>query len=59
MARAQREPEIYPPVLGDARRAVVRRFPYGVIYAVRNDRLVVFAVFHSSRDLGGLRERLP
>jgi toxin ParE1/3/4 len=43
-------PERHPTVHGDVRRRLVRRFPYGVFYLVASDRVVVLAVFHSSRD---------
>jgi plasmid stabilization system protein ParE len=43
-------PERYPEVSGDVREAPVSRFPYGVYYRVKPDRVVVIAVFHASRD---------
>lgn len=58
VAQASREPEFFPTVEADARRGLVRRFPYSVIYAVRRDRLVVFAVYHTSRDPQGWQDRL-
>lgn len=36
--------------LTDARRRVVRRFPYVVIYLVEPEHIEVLAVFHTSRD---------
>ena len=32
------------------RRVLARRFPYAVFYAVRGDRIVVFAILHTARD---------
>jgi plasmid stabilization system protein ParE len=46
----QRHPTLYPLVFGNARRAVLRRFPYSVIYVVRDDELVIAACIHSGRD---------
>lgn len=43
-------PGIYQIVLGDVRRAVVRRFPYCIYYRVRSDRIEVLAVLHGRRD---------
>lgn len=43
-------PEIHPTVLRDVRRALVRRFPYSVIYRLRNDCVIVLGVFHHRRD---------
>jgi plasmid stabilization system protein ParE len=44
------QPDRYPLVLGDTREAPVARFPYCVYYRERPGRLVVTAVFHTSRD---------
>lgn len=43
-------PERYRRVHGDVRRALIRRFPYGVFYLVEAERIVVIAVFHARRD---------
>lgn len=55
--RIRRAPRQSPPVDGDVRRALVRRFPYGVFYLAQEDRVVVIAVFHSSRDPSDWRSR--
>lgn len=34
----------------DIRRALLRRFPYGVFYFIQDGRSVVVAVLHTSRD---------
>lgn len=47
---AARHPLLYGVVRNDIRRVVARRFPYGIYYRCRPDRIVVIAVFHSSRD---------
>jgi hypothetical protein len=36
---------VYPRV----RRASLRRFPYGVFYTIREDRIDVLAVYHARR----------
>lgn len=43
-------PEMHAPVYRDARKALVRPFPYSVIYRIRGNRVVVLAVFHNKRD---------
>lgn len=43
-------PERYPIADGDVREALVSRFPYCIYYRVKPDRVVVIAVFHTSRD---------
>jgi toxin ParE1/3/4 len=46
---AARHPLAHPRVDARARRVLVRRFPYSVIYDVADDRLTVLAVFHHRR----------
>jgi plasmid stabilization system protein ParE len=43
-------PKMHSLVLGDVRKAVVRRFPYCVYYRSDAARVEVLAVFHTSRD---------
>lgn len=50
MAELGREPFAWPRVRGEARRRMVRRFPYAVIYLVERQYIEVLAVFHTSRD---------
>ena len=44
------QPDRYPIVSGDVREAPVSRFPYCVYYRVKPNRVVILAVFHTSRD---------
>lgn len=48
-AAIQRSPMIYPVVYRDLRRALLRRFPYKVFFAQREDRIDVLAVVHGRR----------
>jgi plasmid stabilization system protein ParE len=43
-------PETNRKLHREFRRALTRRFPYGVFYAVRDSRIVVFAILHTARD---------
>lgn len=54
-----RRPETPPKVHDNIRRALVRRFPYAVLYEHEEDRVTVYAVFHSSQDPAKWRGRLP
>ena len=47
--RAASMPLAWPRIDGDVRRALANRFPYGVLYAPRNDSIYVLAVMHLSR----------
>jgi plasmid stabilization system protein ParE len=49
LEKIRRNPAIYPVVYKDVRRAVVRRFPYGVFYRVVGQRIIVLGVFHGRR----------
>ena len=46
----QRNPQIYPKVYKEFRRALLPRFPYGVFYLVENKSVIVFAVMHEKRN---------
>ena len=43
-------PGLYQLVNGPIRRAVLRRFPYGVFYIVEDEGILVLACFHLHRD---------
>ena len=43
-------PLMHAVVLGDVRKAVVRKYPYCVYYRAETARMEVIAVFHTSRD---------
>ena len=53
----QQTPAGFPLVHGDVRQAVLRRFPYSVLYIVESDAIVVLACFHHRRDPRVWRER--
>jgi toxin ParE1/3/4 len=43
-------PRLHAPVYQDVRKAVVRRFPYIVLYREEPGEVIVISVFHTSRD---------
>ena len=43
-------PEGFPIVHRDIRRAVLKRFPYSVLYRLKADHLIIVGCFHSKRD---------
>jgi plasmid stabilization system protein ParE len=49
LQRVCRNPQIYPLVHKDVRRAFVRRFPYGIFYRVVKQRVVILGVVHGRR----------
>jgi plasmid stabilization system protein ParE len=48
--RMTANPLQFPAVFQNVRRALVRRFPYALFFAVEGDTLLVIACFHASRD---------
>ena len=51
--RIRANPEAYPPTYRGTRRALIRRFPYGVIYVPlpQQNCIVVLAVLHCGARL--------
>jgi hypothetical protein len=53
----RRNPDQYQIIKGQARRAVLRRFPYSLVYVASEQEIVVLACFHGRRDPRKLIER--
>lgn len=51
------QPTAYTAVHDSVRRALVKRFPFGVFYTIEDDGVVVIAVLHGSRHPRAWRER--
>ena len=43
-------PERFPAIRKDIRRAVLRRFPYSIFYRIVSGHVVVIACFHGKRN---------
>jgi plasmid stabilization system protein ParE len=50
-------PHAWHPLGGSTRQHRLNRFPYGIIYQVREDEIVIFAVAHLHRQPGYWRKR--
>jgi plasmid stabilization system protein ParE len=48
--RIAENPSQFPVIHKGLRRALLRRFPYGVFFRVLSDQVQVIAVLHTSRD---------
>ena len=48
--RMSDNPQQFPVVFKNVRRALLRRFPYSLFFVVEGDDLTVIACFHASRD---------
>lgn len=58
LAAIQRNPKQYQVIYRRIRRALTRRFPFGIFYLIRHNTVVVLAVLHASRDPHVWQERL-
>ena len=56
VASIQRNPHMHPKAYGIYRRASLRRFPYGIFYAVTNAEIVIVSCYHARRDPKGWRD---
>jgi plasmid stabilization system protein ParE len=51
-------PSAYPTVYRQARRVLLRRFPYALLYVFDSNSISIVACFHGKRDPKQWRERL-
>jgi plasmid stabilization system protein ParE len=42
----------------DIRRCLTRKFPYGILYTIEEDYILIVAVMHCSREPGYWKERV-
>jgi len=54
----QSRPLAFPMVFDKVRRALLRRFPYGIFFVMEQDIVTVLACFHAKRDPGQIQRRL-
>ena len=51
-------PERFRFIEQDVRRCLTRTFPYGVLYTVESDLVLIIAIAHGSREPGYWQKRL-
>ena len=56
--RIQNFPTAWSPMSSDVRRCQVHRFPYSVIYSVRNEIILIAAIQHHNRQPENWLDRL-
>ena len=49
-AKIVRMPKLYQLIYETVRRKLVRRFPYGVFFTLRGDKIIVIAVLHTKSN---------
>lgn len=59
LSAIRQTPEMHAVKFGNYRRALIRRFPYAIIYDYEDGTVTVYGVFHTSRDQGNWQRRLP
>jgi plasmid stabilization system protein ParE len=57
LAEVEQAPRRYPVIRNDIRRALLRRFPYSILYIAEPEATIVVACFHGSRDPRRWHER--
>ena len=58
MHRIGTHPQLYPVIEANVRKCRVSRFPYGMIYRVKEDRIEIVAVMHLRREPGYWKQRV-
>jgi toxin ParE1/3/4 len=48
--RIEVNPVLYPVVEGDVRRCLTKTFPFGVLFRIKSDMIVIMAVMHLHRE---------
>lgn len=55
--RIKESPNRYNTIDEDVRRCMTRKFPYGILYTIDQDEILVLAVMHCSREPGYWKSR--
>jgi plasmid stabilization system protein ParE len=55
--RIKESPTRFPVIDEDIRRCLTRQFPYGIIYTIEPDYLLILAVMHCSQEPGYWKSR--
>jgi toxin ParE1/3/4 len=55
--RIKESPNRYAAIDEDIRRCMTRKFPYGILYTIEQDYILILAVMHCSREVGYWKDR--
>lgn len=48
--RVRKSPTLYALIDEDLRRCMIHKFPYGIIYTIEPDYILILAIMHCSRE---------
>ncbi len=51
-------PDRWPVYIGKWRRILLRRFPFGIVYGVMGNQIVIVAIMHTKRKPGYWKDRM-
>lgn len=57
IARVMRQPEAWTKISENHRRCLTRRFPYGIVYSVEKDEILITAVMNLRRHPDSWKSR--
>ncbi len=55
--RIRESPTRYAVIENDVRRCMARTFPYGILYTIEQDYILILAIMHCSREPGYWKDR--
>ena len=56
--KIEKNPTLFRIIEEDVRRCITKRFPYGILYTIEEDYILILAVMHFSRDPSYWKHRL-
>jgi len=57
IASISRNPAMSATVYRSAKRALLRRFPYGIFYIITSESIVIIACLHGKQNLNRIKSR--
>jgi len=58
ISKLHKRPSLYKKIHRDVRRAIIKRFPFGVFYIENNNTVIILAVLHARRDPVNWKNRI-
>ena len=57
-SKITRTPKVYQLIYKTVRRKLLRRFPYGVFFVLKDDEIIIIAIMHTRRKPSDWNERV-